>query len=77
MKVENIGKYDNTDFEEPTYIGFCPKCGKMLRKARWGTDDECCGEYLEWDIENMDKRSLKEQQDEFWKELYFEWEDEE
>jgi len=49
----------------------------MLRKARWGTDDECCGEYLEWDIENMDKRSLKEQQDEFWKELYFKWEDEE
>ena len=33
MKVENIGKYDNTDFEEPTYIGLLSEVREDAQKS--------------------------------------------
>ena len=68
LKVADVTKEVTEDKYEVVWIGFCPKCGKRLRKDSKGEDDECCGEYLEWEIEE-DRRTFGEKMGDFWAEV--------
>ena len=61
MKVEIISKEFTDDKREYIITGICPSCGRLLHKDAKGEDEECCGEFLEWDEEDEDD------EDEFWK----------
>ena len=66
LKVADVTKEVTEDKYEVVWIGFCPKCGKRLRKDAKGEDDECCGELLEW---VCNEKSFSEEMEDFWTEV--------
>lgn len=49
MRPLGIHSYHVFDRRELVTIGYCPICGKELRKTAKGADEVCCDRYIDWD----------------------------
>lgn len=75
LKVENIVVTYDESRGEYKYTGTCPICGGILHADQHGVDEECCGEYLEWDFHIPTLAEQQEETDDFME--FIDWEDEE
>lgn len=74
MKVEIISKEFTDDKFEYRITGICPSCGRLLYKDAKGEDEECCGEFLEWEEDDEDEDAEFWEQDEDYRAYREQWE---